>query len=83
MVTGLKSKTSRACTGAQKKIIATNRIRNGPKICASKYFPEKTWADQSREFAVTLHSSATRMAYKFTLQKARQNLPRLRDTLKH
>ena len=49
-VTGLKSKTSRACTGALKKIIATNRQRNAPKICAGKYFPEKFWADQGREF---------------------------------
>ena len=40
-VTGLKSKTSRACTGALKKIIATNRQRNAPKICATKYFSEK------------------------------------------
>ena len=40
-VTGLKSKTSTACIGALKKIIATNRQRNAPKICATKYFPEK------------------------------------------
>ena len=50
-VRGLKSKTSRACTGALKKINATNRQRNAPKICATKYFPEKIWADQGREFA--------------------------------
>ena len=50
-VRGLKSKTSIACTGALKKIIATNRQRNAPKICAAKYFPEQIWADQGREFA--------------------------------
>ena len=50
-LTGLKSKTSRACTGSLKKIIATNRQRNAPKLCATKHFPEKNWADQGREFA--------------------------------
>ena len=32
-VIGVKSKTSKACTDALKKIIATNRQRNAPKIC--------------------------------------------------
>ena len=50
-VTGLKSKTSRACTGALKNIISTNRKRNAPKICATTYLPEKNWADQGRDFA--------------------------------
>ena len=34
-----------------KKIIATNRQRNAPKNCATKYFVEKKWADQGRDFA--------------------------------
>ena len=48
-VTGLKSKTSRACTGVLKKIIIGQR--NAPKICATKFSPGKIWADQGREFA--------------------------------
>ena len=50
-VIGLKTKTSKACTDALKKIIATNRHRNAPKICSSKSYPEKIWADQGKEFA--------------------------------
>ena len=50
-VIGVKSKTSKACTDALKKIIATNRQRNAPKICSSKSYPEKIWADQGKEFA--------------------------------
>ena len=38
-VIGVTSKTSRACTDALKKIIATNRQRNAPKICSSKSYP--------------------------------------------
>ena len=30
---------------------ATNRQRNAPTICSSKSYPEKVWADQSKEFA--------------------------------
>ena len=50
-VIGVKSKTSKACTDALKKITATNRQRNAPTICSSKSYPEKVWADQSKEFA--------------------------------
>ena len=37
-VTGIKSKTSRACTGALKKLIATIGQGNAPKVCANMYF---------------------------------------------
>ena len=50
-VIGVKSKTSKACTDALKKIFATNRQRNAPKICSSKSYPEKNWVDQDKEFA--------------------------------
>ena len=50
-VVSVKSKTSKACSEALKKIISTNKQRNAPKIFASKKFPEKIWADQGKEFA--------------------------------
>ena len=50
-VNGVKSKTSKACTDALEKIFATNRQRNVPKICSSRSFPEKNWADQGKEIA--------------------------------
>ena len=50
-VIGVKSKTSKACTDALKKIIAINRQRNALKICSSKSYPEKIWADQGEQFA--------------------------------
>ena len=50
-VVGVKSKTSKACSEALKKIISTNKQRNAPEICATKKFPEKIWTDQGNEFA--------------------------------
>ena len=50
-VVGVKSKTSKACSEALKRIISINKQRNAPKICATKKFPEKIWADQGKEFA--------------------------------
>ena len=47
-VIGVKSKTSKACNDALRKLIATNRQRNAPKVCSSKSYPEKNWADQNR-----------------------------------
>ena len=39
-VIGVKSKTSKTCTDALKKIIATNRQGNAPKNCSSKSYPD-------------------------------------------
>ena len=50
-VVGVKSKTSKACSEALKKIISINKQGNAPKNCATKKFPEKIWADQAKEFA--------------------------------
>ena len=50
-VVGVKSKTSKACSRAVKKIISTNRQRNAPKVCATKNFPEQIWAAHGKEFA--------------------------------
>ena len=50
-VVGVKFKTPKACSEALKKIISIIKQRNAPKICATKKFPEKIWADQGKEFA--------------------------------
>ena len=50
-VVGVKSKTSKACSEALKKIISINKQNYAPKICATKKFPEKIWDDQGKEFA--------------------------------
>ena len=50
-VVGVKSKTSKAYSEELKKIISTNEPRNAPKVCTTKKFPEKIWADQGKEFA--------------------------------
>ena len=50
-VIGVESKNSKACTDALKKIIATSRQRNAPKIWSSKIYPDKIWADQGKDFA--------------------------------
>ena len=50
-VVGVKSKTSKACSEALKIFIAINKQRNAPKVCATKKYPEKIWADQGKDFA--------------------------------
>ena len=82
-VTGLKSKTSRACTGALKEYLQQRGNGTLQKFVQRSISRKKFGLIKVKNLPVTLHSSATRMAYKLTLQEARQNLPWLRDTLKH
>ena len=49
-VSGVKSKSSRDCAEALRKIIASNCCPTAPKICSKRTFPEKLWADKGREF---------------------------------